>query len=182
MINDKEYCELFLKAKRSKEEDKKIQDYNKKLIKDFPFLMPCEILDKEEMQTYDYQVTWLDNMPIGWRIAFGIKMCEEIKNQLLRIPFGDSGTLLDNYKITDIKEKYGSLCWYDSCGNEEIKKIIDKYEKISWDTCIVCGSTATLESAGWISPYCEECAKKEYKRVNFKTPFEKVFFPKKENN
>ena len=35
MINDKEYCELFLKAKRSKEEDKKIQDYNKKLIEQY---------------------------------------------------------------------------------------------------------------------------------------------------
>ena len=57
-----------------------------------------------------------------------------------------------------IKEKYGSLRWYDSGGNIEImREIIPKYEEESLHTCICCGKLATKISKGWISPYCDKC-------------------------
>ena len=105
--------------------------------------------------------TELDSMPIGWRKAFGIQMCKEIKAELKKIKH------LKKYRIMQIKEKYGSLRWYDSGNNIEIQNIIDKYEEISARTCIDCGKPAKYISKGWISPYCENCIDKnfEYDRI-----------------
>lgn len=99
--------------------------------------------------------TELDAMPTGWRKAFGIQMCKEIRRALLK-----NGGLkaLFNYRIMQIKEKFGGLRWYDGYSNDEIFRIIDKYEDLSYKTCIDCGKPATKMSKGWISPYCDDCA------------------------
>lgn len=94
--------------------------------------------------------TELDAMPQGWREAFGLKMCSELKEALKK------AKMLKDYRIIQIKEKYGTLRWYDGGGTEETCKIIDKYEDISYHTCIVCGEPATYISRGYISPYCPE--------------------------
>lgn len=97
--------------------------------------------------------TELDAMDKGWRKVFGIQICQELKRALLQ----DGGRkLLRAYRITQIKEKYGMLCWYDAGGTEETNKIIAKYEYISWHTCIECGRTADYITRGWIEPYCKE--------------------------
>lgn len=94
--------------------------------------------------------TELDAMEPGWRKAFGIQMCKDIRKQLLK-----EGNLF-KYRITQIKEKWGELCWYDACASKEVHEIIEKYEKLSRNTCIVCGEPATKISDGWISPFCDE--------------------------
>ena len=97
--------------------------------------------------------TELDALDKGWRKAFGIYICKDIKRALLQ----DGGRkLLHSYRITQIKEKYGMLCWYDAGGTEETNKIIAKYEYISRHTCIVCGKSAEYVTKGWIEPYCKE--------------------------
>ena len=109
----------------------------------------------------DYPLQWihcltdhteLDDMPPGWRAAFGLQMCEEIKQELLKT----KGHIYD-YRIDQIKEKYGGLRWYDHNTTMAIQKIIHKYESISFRTCINCGKPATKISKGWISPYCDDC-------------------------
>ena len=103
--------------------------------------------------------TELDAMPTGWRKAFGIQMCKELKRALIQ----DGGRkLLRAYRITQIKEKYGALCWYDGGGTEEINKIIEKYEYISARTCIECGRTADYITNGWIEPYCKKHLPERY--------------------
>lgn len=94
--------------------------------------------------------TELDAMEPGWRKAFGIQMCKDIRKQLWK-----EGKLF-KYRIMQIKEKWGELCWYDECGSKEVYEIIKKYEKLSRNTCIVCGEPATKISAGWISPFCDK--------------------------
>jgi hypothetical protein len=90
-------------------------------------------------------------MEPGWRKAFGIQMCEELKAQLKKDHY------LYKYRITQIKEKWGYLRWYDEGHTDSIHDIIHKYEKISWNTCIMCGKPATKITSGWISPYCDNC-------------------------
>ena len=97
--------------------------------------------------------TELDAMESGWRKAFGIQMCKEIKKELKKHKF------LYKYHIVQIKEKWGYLHWYDS-GTPKDSKIYDiirKYEQISAKTCGVCGKPATKISKGWIYPYCDNC-------------------------
>lgn len=97
--------------------------------------------------------TELDAMDIGWRKAFGIQMCKEIRTALLK----KGWKYLFNYRILQIKEKYGTLRWYDANSTKEIFEIIEKYENLSYHTCINCGKPATKISTGWICPYCDNC-------------------------
>lgn len=112
---------------------------------------------------YDYEYTELDEMPDGWRIAFGEQLCEELKNELLE---AGGEKALNDYMITQIKEKYGYLRWYDDgCTERWFREILPRYEHLSERTCIRCGKPATLISAGWISPWCDDCAKDIHDRM-----------------
>lgn len=97
--------------------------------------------------------TELNAMDAGWRKAFGIQMCKEIKKELKKHKF------LYKYRIVQIKEKWGYLHWYDggTPKDSKIYDIIRKYEQISAKTCGVCGKSATKISKGWIYPYCDNC-------------------------
>lgn len=146
------------------------REENKRLCDTYPFLIPFNRFsgkrincsekgfwpgDPDEMPPeWDYEYTELDDMPDGWRIAFGEQMCFEIKQALL-----DEGgeKLLDEYRVDQIKEKYGYLRWYDNFSTERTRAIVDKYEVISSRTCIKCGKPATKLSRGWIAPWCDEC-------------------------
>lgn len=101
--------------------------------------------------------TWneLEAMPNGWKKAFGLEMCKEIKQALLK----DGGSkFLHTYRIMQIKEKWGSLCWYDTYSTKNVQNIIRKYENLSYKTCISCGKPAKYRTVGWVCPYCEDCA------------------------
>lgn len=103
--------------------------------------------------------TKLDLMPAGWRKAFGEQMCEEIKQALLK----NGRKSLYSYVVGDIKEKYGSLRWYDYNAPKEVYDIINKYEQLSMCYCINCGKPVRYRTDGWIEYLCEDCAKKTIK-------------------
>jgi len=107
--------------------------------------------------------TELDAMDKGWRKAFGIQMCKEIRTALLK----HGWKALFKYRIMQIKEKWGELCWYDSYAPKGVFDIIRKYEDISRHTCIDCGAPATKMSTGWICPYCDNCiGDREYTEID----------------
>lgn len=131
------------------------REVNKKLIERYPFLLPRNRWTDEAQEDFDYSYTELDAMPDGWRKAFGEQMCEEIREELVRVGY------LEKYRIAQIKEKFGSLRWYDFGGTERmLHEIIPKYARLSKRTCIMCGEPATQRSTGWISPYCDACAER----------------------
>lgn len=147
--------------KRQKKKQLKIQ--NKKLIERYPFLLPRSRWTDKVLDNYDYTYTELDSMPNGWRKAFGLMICEELREALLK------DNMLESYRIVDIKEKFGQLRWYDNGGTQEIFDIIRKYEYISEHTCIICGKfDVSLFDDGWVCPYCDKCfidrKRKEYYR------------------
>lgn len=105
--------------------------------------------------------TELDRMPKGWRIAFGIDMCRDMKRALKKLPREVRRT----YRIMDIKEKFGILHWYDNFSTFAIDYVKTYYEDLSWYTCIECGEPATYITKGWIMPLCGKCSKKLNKNV-----------------
>ena len=125
-------------------------------INKYPFLMP-KYWNRETMQyeidkDYKYDFTLLDEMPDGWRKAFGEMMCEEIYNALVECDG------LNDYRIEQIKEKYGMLCWYSYPSYEEVERIIDKYSVLSENICIICGKPdVPIINSSWISPFCKKC-------------------------
>ena len=97
-------------------------------------------------------------MDEGWRKAFGLQMCEDIRKELIKHNF------LHKYRIAEIKEKYGELRWYDfgvpKMGTK-IWDIIDYYTELSRHTCYVCGAPAEVtDDGGWLITMCPDCIKK----------------------
>lgn len=137
-----------------------IQERNRLLCQRYPFLTPRDRWTDEVCYDDPYDPglddwTLLDDMPKGWRIAFGEQMCEEIRNALLESGGEDA---LNAYRIEQIKEKYGALRWYGNSTDKKVLDIIDHYEDLSEETCIRCGKHATQVSCKWISPFCDDCA------------------------
>ena len=126
---------------------------NKRLIEEYPFLLPRSRWTGEVSKDYDYSYTELDNMPKGWRKAFGEELCGRLKDILVK------SNSLNDYRITDIKEKFGFLHWYwHGVYDDEIDKVITEYENKSKKTCIKCGEPASMRNiGGWLSPYCDKC-------------------------
>ena len=100
----------------NKEERQKIQK-NKELIGKYPWLLPrnrftdlpvnqMPVDFEEGYSSYDYSYTELDTMPCGWRKAFGEQMCEEIQHELEKFD------AVDDFRVIEIKEKYGQLRFY----------------------------------------------------------------------
>lgn len=155
---------------------------NKELINHYPWLTPtnrwsgkrvtdCMGEDGEEgfwpgnpteHPDYDYEYTELDDMPSGWRIAFGEEMCEELNNEIKTWPQKDQ----DAFRITDIKEKFGMLRFYTNYASRNMMEIIGKYVAKSKVICIGCGRPAVWISRGWISPWCNICATKNFEHIN----------------
>lgn len=148
------------KKERKRLKAKKIQ--NRKLCRRYPFLIPRnawtgKIIWKQFKDASKYEYTELDDMEDGWRAKFGIQMCEEIRQELIKYNF------LYDYRIFQIKEKFGGLRWYD-CGipkGSKIWDIIDKYTFISRQTCLRCGAPAKIiDFNGWLTPLCDKCQEK----------------------
>ncbi len=146
-------------------DDPDVKAANKKLVERYPFLLPRYEWSQEPLEDYDYEFTNLDDMPRGWRKAFGIQMFEELRDILIKYNF------LDDYRIAQLKEKFGSIRLYDNgippAMHDEYYAWMKKYEDLSEETCISCGKPGKMVTVGWISPYCEECFHEYYKDKSY---------------
>lgn len=129
--------------------------YNEQLIEKYPWLLPRNVWTDEIAEDYDFSYTLLDDMPTGWRVAFGEKMCAEIQAALEKMKDKNA---VNQFRVVQIKEKFGQLRFYTNFYTKEIDEVIDKYTELSGTTCITCGEKATRISTGWISPFCDACA------------------------
>ena len=93
-------------------------------------------------------------IPAGWEQAFGDTLVDELYEAAI------ADGMDDDWCILQMKEKFGELCVYPNWYGDHIEAVIDKYEKISRRTCVLCGEPATCISLGWVSPYCDACMEK----------------------
>lgn len=132
---------------------------NEELVKKYPFLAwyGNPLYSGYSEDTVDYNFTWEDEIPSGWRKAFCPQMWDELKAIL------EKANYVNEFRFAQIKEKWGYLHLYN-CGvpNEiydEVSAWESKYEDLSEKTCIHCGKPATHMTIGWITYICEDCLK-----------------------
>jgi hypothetical protein len=122
------------------------------LVKRYPFL---RVTNQFTGQKIGLEVTWYDQIPEHWRKRFGMQMIRELRKILVKYDY------LHNYSIGQIKEKYGSLRWYDNgyCGemSKEYHEWLEKYETASTRCCFFCGNDSHMFTRGWILPICDKC-------------------------
>ena len=125
-MTTKEYVKIYKKWPSGKSYEgwkndlEAIQAFNKELTTKYPWLTPRNRWTDNIPEDYDYTYTELDSMPEGWRIAFGDQMMKEIQEQLVKFNY------VDKFRITQIKEKWGSLRFY--CNSTPIGKLSETYE------------------------------------------------------
>ena len=115
---------------------------NTLLIK-YPFLRVDETDDR----------TWLDYFEPGWKKAFGIDFCEELKEALIK------DNKLNSFAFIEIKEKYGMLDIFSQNAGNYASRVLHKYESLSQFYCAQCGKPARYVFTMYIYPVCEECVK-----------------------
>lgn len=116
--------------------------------KQYPWLRLRDLYSGE----IDTESDAMDDMPEGWRKAFGSMMCEELDAAI------KAAGLEDEFIFEQVKEKYGELRIYCSPYNREVDEIIRKYEVLSSNICIHCGKPdVPMLITNWIRPSCREC-------------------------
>lgn len=118
------------------------------LIKKYPWLKVSED---------ETQHSWADLMPQGWRVAFGDFFFEDLDNAL-KTAYPDG--IPKDFRIIDLKEKWGKLTVYLTNEPEVVSDVLWKYEYISSFVCIICGAPypfAQMTYDGWVMPLCERC-------------------------
>lgn len=142
---------------------KKQRDKNKALCKRYPFLILRNVWDdKVCWLNRPYDCTLFEEFPKGWRKAFVLQLCEELREELIRCNY------LHKFRLTQIKEKYGELKIYFGAVpiDCEVSQIIDDYTTLSGNICERCGKPdiPMLDWRGWFTAICEDCYNKIQKR------------------
>lgn len=127
-----------------------------RLHEEYPFLRVRGLDDNVIINDDGVELSYYDDVLEGWRELF-MTACKQVKARLEEI----GG--LDTYRITQVKEKFGTLRVYDNIldigdGEAGVSNIWYRVERDSAKICVECGKPAELTSVGWISPYCTECA------------------------
>ena len=127
---------------------------NKELLELYPWLKLRNVWTGE---VYENECE-LDAMPRGWRISFGDELCEKINKLLVKANY------VNDYRITEIKEKWGELRWYNNGVPEiifeELNNLLDEYSEKSKHICINCGLPAEIDyEKSFFLPLCEKCKK-----------------------
>lgn len=130
------------------------QRKNYELCMKYPILIPLRARDDVN---YMYDYTSLDQMPSGWRIAFGEDWARDVQ-EILNNKLTEEER--DEVCILDMKEKYGFLDVDINFYSAEMDAVLEKYKKLSKFTCIGCGKPATKISWTWICPWCDDCSTK----------------------
>jgi hypothetical protein len=67
-----------------------------------------------------------------------------------------------NKRLVQSKEKFGGLRFYIETYPEGAEEIIFKYEKLSYETCEMCGEKGTNRKIkGWLYTLCDDHAKEK---------------------
>jgi hypothetical protein len=105
----------------------------------------------------------LDWIPEGWEKAFGEIMCEEFEKVI------KENNLTDDFRIDEMKEKYGSLRIFCHPCTPAINNSVNTFEMISEAVCGCCGSIEGVKLVpwGWVFPYCRRCFGKIHRTTDF---------------
>lgn len=125
----------------------------KKLVEEYPYLLPRNVWTGKVVEDYDY--TWLNgfnSIPKGWELLF-LQMCKDIRQPLV------DANYLNEFRFSQIKEKYNELRCYHFGAPQEVEQILQKYEIMARLVCTRCGRPATYETRGYIESFCDDCWK-----------------------
>jgi len=93
------------------------------------------------------------------------------EKRLAEIVAGDFRTVpesIPQVTLDQVKEKFGTLRFYYSGGDDIIDGMVRMAESMTGVTCESCGNVGETRGGGWIHTYCEPCeTKRENERAHY---------------
>lgn len=136
------------------------KEENRKLVERYPFLLPRNVWTGKVSEDYDYtHIRGIGEIPKGWEKVF-LQMCEDIRQPLI------DANYLEDFRFSQIKEKYNTMRCYHFGAPEKVQDIIDKYSVMTRYVCIRCGKPAIYKTQGYITSLCMDCWKDHARHYN----------------
>jgi len=126
-------------------------EQNKKLIEIYPYLQPRNVWTDKIPEDYDYSYIRGDReVPDGWMRLF-LLYCKAIRPALV------NDNYLEQFRFSQVKEKYGSMRLYDFGAPKEVRDQEWLYSGYSEFVCQRCGNFAKYRTSYWVEQLCEQC-------------------------
>jgi hypothetical protein len=94
---------------------------------------------------------------------------EKRKQEFIEDPLREIPEPVPQVTLDQVKEKFGTLRFYYTGGDDYISGLVSMAESMSGVTCEECGKPGTQTSGGWIKTVCVE-----HGGVDFNTPEDKL--------
>ena len=130
-----------------------------KLFEKYP-----KIFKQKDLPVEQTSMCWGIDIGDGWYHIIDT-LCRQIQNHLKHNLKKDQNPKLFNVEVTQIKEKFGGLCFYYSGGDEFIEGLVWMAEGISNKTCEECAAYATQNDTGWVHTLCNNCRESKMKKT-----------------
>jgi len=79
-----------------------------------------------------------------------------------------NGEVVPQVTLDQVKEKFGTLRFYYTGGDDIIDGMVRMAESMSGVTCEGCGNVGERKGGGWVHTYCEPCeTKRETERAQY---------------
>lgn len=106
------------------------------------------LLEKHPRIFLGKEPSWSD-LPEGWYKLLDA-LCSAIESSM-------TAEQLRDFRVTQVKEKFGGLRFYYSGGNEMTEELIESAEIRSESICMECGDAGERRSGGWVITMCNFC-------------------------
>jgi len=123
-------------------------ELQKKLFEKYP-----KIFRQKDLSMQQTCMCWGIECGNGWYWLLD-KLCDYIQSMIDNNP-----STWPQIEATQVKEKYGGLCFYYDGGNSCVDGAIMLAENLSYNICEFCGSTVDVSQSnkGWIVTLCKPC-------------------------
>ena len=113
------------------------------------------ILD-QLMGNIQHHIDWKEKQH-NWAIEWN----KEHPDELREVP-----ELVPQVTLDQVKEKFGTLRFYYTGGNDYISGMVSLAESLTGVTCEECGNVGERRGGGWVHTYCTPCEEaREIKRA-----------------
>jgi len=87
---------------------------------------------------------------------------EKRKQELIKDPLREIPAEVPQVTLDQVKEKFGTLRFYYTGGDEYIAGLVSMAESMSGVTCETCGNPAEVQNdGGWMRSICKPCEEKQ---------------------
>lgn len=147
-------------------------ELDKKLVEKYPLIFANRHKDDTESAMF-YGFEHGD----GWYWLIDT-LCDHIQKYITN----NKHLNVEQVVASQVKEKFGTLCFYYDGGNEYIRGIVSHAEFLSGRICEMCGSTNDIGTTqGWLTTLCYEDWLDNSNRSEWRNRETKKLFKKDEN-